>query len=118
MVIESRTYAARPPKCQIATQSGPMLVINGALHPKFQPESTSRKRRNGVGVSRSGIVHFAISDGFVRFHDFATLFLDRLDSPDALFLDGTVSRLYAPALGRNDPGVRMGPILGVTEAKD
>ncbi|WP_394198992.1 phosphodiester glycosidase family protein [Litoreibacter albidus] len=111
-VIESRTFAADPPACRIATQSGPMLVIDGKLHPKFMPDSTSRKRRNGVGVDRNGRTHFVISNGFVRFHDMATLYRDVLDSPNALFLDGTVSRLYAASEGRVDAGPRMGPIIG------
>ncbi|PTX57665.1 uncharacterized protein YigE (DUF2233 family) [Litoreibacter ponti] len=117
-VIESRAFAANPPKCRIATQSGPMLVINGKLHPRFLPDSTSRKRRNGVGVDRAGRTHFAISNGFVRFHDFATLFRDVLDSPNALFLDGSISRLHAPELGRSDGGSRMGPIIGQVRARD
>ena len=89
-----------------------MLVINGALHPRFMADSPSKKRRNGVGVDASGVTHFAISNGPVRFHDFATLFRDVLDVPNALFLDGTVSRLYAPELKRNDTGYRLGPIIG------
>lgn len=111
-VFESRAFVASQPSCRIATQSGPMLVIDNKIHPRFMPDSTSRKRRNGVGVSRDGSIHFVISDGFVRFHDFATLFRDALDSPNALFLDGSISRLYAPQLGRDDTGVRMGPIIG------
>lgn len=111
-VIESRIFAANPPDCRIATQSGPMLVIGGKLHPKFTPDSTSKKRRNGVGVDTQGSTHFVVSNGFVRFHDMATLYRDVLDSPNALFLDGTVSRLYSLAEGRSDPGPRMGPIIG------
>ena len=111
-VIESRTFAANPPECRIATQSGPMLVIDGKLHPKFTPDSTSKKRRNGVGVDLQGRSHFVVSNGFVRFHDMATLYRDVLDSPNALFLDGTVSRLYSAEEGRSDAGARMGPIIG------
>lgn len=96
-----------------ATQSGPMLVIDGALHPKFLPDSTSRKRRNGVGVREDGTVVFALSDTPVTFHEFATYFRDELKTPNALYLDGTISRLYAPELSRNDPGLAMGPIVGV-----
>ncbi len=99
-----------------ATQSGPMLVIDGDIHPSINADGTSRKRRNGVGVSEDGeTVYFAISDGAVTFHEFASLFRDRLDAPNALFLDGQVSRLYAPMIGRNEPGLDMGPIVGVVE---
>lgn len=96
-----------------ATQSGPMLVIKGEMHPKFLADSTSRKRRNGVGVREDGAVVFAISDTAVTFHEFATYFRDTLKCPNALYLDGTISRLYAPEIARDEPGLAMGPIVGV-----
>ncbi|MGR3491753.1 MAG: phosphodiester glycosidase family protein [Shimia sp.] len=115
-VIESRAYAQRPPGCTHATQSGPMLVIDGALHPRFLPDSDSRKRRNGVGTSADGTrVVFAITDNAVTFHEFGTFFRDGLGLPQALFLDGSISRLYAPGIGRRDAGMRMGPIVTVME---
>lgn len=100
-----------------ATQSGPMLVIRGDIHPRFLVDATSRKRRNGVGVREDGTVVFALSDTAVTFYEFATFFRDDLDTPDALYLDGTISRLFAPELDRNDPGVAMGPIVGVVATK-
>jgi len=113
-VIETLTYQAAPPDCTFATQSGPMLVIDGALHPRFLPDSTSRFIRNGVGTSADGRqVVFAISSQGVTFDAFGRLFRDALALPNALFLDGNVSRLHAPDFGRSDPGRRMGPILGV-----
>lgn len=79
-----------------ATQSGPMLVIDGALHPAFEPNGTSRYRRNGVGVRPDGTVVLAISRRVVSFGAFARLFRDELGCPDALFLDGAVSALAGP----------------------
>ncbi len=115
-VWESDAYAAADPACTYATQSGPMLVIDGALHPKFLPDSRSFKLRNGVGTSADGSrAVFAISNGYVTFHHFARLFRDYLGLPNALFLDGSVSRLHAPSIGRSDGGFRMGPILGVVD---
>ncbi len=116
-VVESRAFAARPPACRHATQSGPMLVIGGRLHPRFLPDATSRHIRNGVGVSADGRrAVFAISDEPVTFHEFARLFRDGLGLPDALYLDGSVSRLHAPALGRSGAFGRMlGPIVGTVE---
>jgi uncharacterized protein YigE (DUF2233 family) len=114
-VIETRRFAADPPACRYATQSGPMLVIDGALHPRFLADGTSTYIRNGVGTSADGQrVVFAISDVPVNFHTFGTLYRDTLGLPNALFLDGNISRLYAPQIGRNDFGFRMGPIVGVT----
>ncbi len=114
-VIESRTYAANPPRCDFASQSGPMLVIDGALHPRFLVDSDSRYIRNGVGVETDGVtVHFAISDNRVNFHSFGRLFRDALNTPNALYFDGKVSRLHAPSLGRSDSGFPLGPIVGAT----
>ena len=113
-VTESLAYESLAPDPTFATQSGPMLVIEGKLHPNFNADGPSRKRRNGVGVATDGTLHFAISDVPVNFHSFATLFRDELDTPNALFLDGVVSKLYAPDLGRNETGLDMGPIVGVT----
>ena len=117
-VIETEAYMADAPDCAYATQSGPMLVIGGELHPRFLEESESRYVRNGVGVSADGRrVEFAISERPVTFHEFARLFRDGLGTPDALFLDGNVSKLHAPALGRSDGGRAMGPIVGVVRPR-
>ena len=113
-VIESLAYAADPPDCRDATQSGPMLVIGGDLHPDFKPDSDSLNIRNGVGTSADGTrAVFAIANEPVNFHHFARFFRDELGLPDALYLDGRVSRLYAPGLARNDFGAPMGPMVGV-----
>ncbi|WP_430403363.1 phosphodiester glycosidase family protein [Hyphomonas sp.] len=119
-ITESRAYEALfpagPPR--FATQSGPMLVLDGALHPDFNADGPSRKRRNGVGLSADGrTVHFAISDAPVNFHTFARLFRDRLGTPNALYLDGVVSRLYAPGIQRDEPGPDLGPIVAVVSAQ-
>lgn len=113
-VIESRAFGKARPDCRLATQSGPMLVIDGDLHPRFLPHSDSRYIRNGVGVSRDGgTAWFAISDSAVTFHEFGRFFRDALKARDALYFDGSISRLYAPELGRADWGRSMGPVIGV-----
>ncbi|SPH24780.1 hypothetical protein DEA8626_03817 [Defluviimonas aquaemixtae] len=118
-VVETRDFAAERPDCQYATQSGPMLVISGALHPRFLEESDSRYIRNGVGVSADGSrAYFVISEGAVNFHSFARMFRDALGTPDALYFDGNVSRLYAQELGRDDFGFPMGPIVGLVGPAD
>jgi len=112
-VVETLAFRADPPACRFASQSGPMLVIDGELHPRFLPDSTSRHFRNGVGVEADGrTVHFAISDERVTFHEFGSLFRDALGTPNALYFDGNVSRLFAPSAGRHDTGFPMGPIVG------
>ena len=119
-VVESRAFAADRPRCRFATQSGPMLVIGGKLHPRFLPRGTSKHIRNGVGVAADGVtVHFAISEDRVNFHAFGRLFRDVLGTPNALYLDGKVSRLYAPGIGRADLGFTpLGPIVGAAVPQD
>ena len=113
-VIESRAFAKGGTTCRYATQSGPMLVIDGALHPKFLATSDSLYIRNGVGVSPDGTrAVMVISNTAVNFHSFARFFRDQLGTPNALYLDGSISRLFAPDLNRHDGGFPMGPILGV-----
>ncbi|MDP3195984.1 phosphodiester glycosidase family protein [Tabrizicola sp.] len=117
-VIESRTFKRDRPECRYATQSGPMLVIDGQLHPKLLPGSDSTYIRNGVGVSEDGTrAVFAISNDAVNFHSFARLFRDELGLFEALYFDGNISRLYAPSLDRHDGGFPMGPIVGTVVPK-
>ncbi|GLS85853.1 hypothetical protein GCM10010873_08270 [Cypionkella aquatica] len=113
-VIETLAFEAEKPDCRYATQSGPMLVIDGALHPKFLADSESVNIRNGVGTSEDGSrAVFAISNQAVNFYAFARLFRDGLGLPQALYFDGSISRLYDHDSGRHDAGFPMGPMLGV-----
>lgn len=118
-VIETLRYQREQPVCRAATQSGPMLVIDGELHPRFLPDSTSRYIRNGVGTTTAGDrAIFAISRNPVTFHQFARFFRDALALPQALYFDGNISRLHAPQLGRSDSGFRMGPVIGLPVPAD
>ena len=113
-VIETLAFAAEKPACRYASQSGPMLVIGGRLHPKFLPDSDSLNIRNGVGVTADGTrAVFAISNQEVNFYTFARLFRDGLGLPEALYFDGSISRLYDHDSGRHDAGFPMGPMVGV-----
>ncbi|MQQ08095.1 hypothetical protein GFB49_06500 [Epibacterium sp. SM1979] len=117
-VFETLAFRDSGVTCDYATQSGPMLVIDGALHPRFLPDSTSYYVRNGVGTSADGTrVVFVISRNAVTFHQFGSLFRDHLELPSALYFDGNISRLHAPQIGRSDAGFMMGPIVGVVEDK-
>ena len=114
-VMETQAYAKAGLSPQAATQSGPMLVIDGQIHPRFLPDATSLQIRNGVGILPDGRVAFAISNDPVRFHDFAMLFRDRLHCANALFLDGSISSLYSPEIRRHDRGAVMGTIIAVVK---
>ena len=117
-VMETGQFRAKKPQADFATQSGPMLVIDGAIHPAFIVNSNDRKPRNGVCASSPTEVHFVMTGGLVNFHDFARYFRDGLHCRNALFLDGgRASGIYASGLGRDDaPGHGgYGPIIAVVE---
>ncbi len=114
-VIESSEYPKLRERVILATQSGPLLVRGGKLHPAFKANSESRLFRNGVGVPSPDVALFVISEAPVNFYEFATLFRDKLRCPDALFLDGTISSLHALELKRSDFRMDLGPIIAVTK---
>jgi uncharacterized protein YigE (DUF2233 family) len=116
-VETTEAYVARSPSPRWATQSGPMLVVAGKLHPAIQPDGRSRYIRNGVGVAGPGAALFVISDRPVSFGRLARLFRDRLRCQDALYLDGSVSSLWAPSLNRMDDSYALGPLLIVSERR-
>jgi len=118
-VVETKNYM--PERRVInAIQSGPILVSNGSIHPRFIPGYHSKHIRNGVGVDLEGRVVFAISNEPVNFHDFGTLFRDVLNCPNALYLDGSISEMYAPRLNRFGgwPWREFTTIIGITKRSD
>jgi uncharacterized protein YigE (DUF2233 family) len=112
-VMETGAYIAANLMPEYATQSGPLLVSGGALHPRFEANGKSRHVRNGVGVRPNGTAVFVISLSEVSFGSFARLFRDALGCPDALYFDGVVSALSngrKTILGGKYPA---GPIVAV-----
>ena len=118
-VVSTEDYAAgRVPVERVgyATQSGPLLVQDGTLHPAFGPRSTSCRTRTGVGVTEDGQVVLAISNGAVNLYDFARHFRDTLGTPDALYLDGGYpTRFWVPRQGRQEDGAFAGIIAVVRD---
>lgn len=94
-----------------ATQSGPMLLIDGKLHPKIDPDGESRFVRNGVGIAPGGKPVFVISIDAVSFGKLARFMRDRLKVRDALYFDGSVSSLWDPANNRMDAFTDLGPMV-------
>ena len=96
---------------EFGTQSGPMLVVGGKLHPEITPDGPSRTVRNAVGIDEQGRAHFVISSAPISFGKLARFYRDELKVKNALYLDGSVSQLWNPATGRIDAGAAIGPIL-------
>ena len=95
------------------TQSGPMLLINGKIHPKITENGPSQYTRNAVGVDKDGRAHFVISEEPVSFGRMARMMRDHAGTPNALYLDGKVSALWDPANGRMDVKYPIGPMVVV-----
>ena len=108
-------YRSKKNKIKFATQSGPMLLIGGEIHPVFQNNSTNRKIRSGVGIVSNKKVVFIISIDEVNFYDFAYLFKLLFNSKDALFLDGAISRMYLYDLAPQEKGGSFGPMISVVK---
>ncbi|HLK29224.1 MAG TPA: phosphodiester glycosidase family protein [Puia sp.] len=101
-------------KIKYATQSGPMLVIDGKIHPAFKQGSMNVNIRNGVGILPNNDAVFIMSKKEINFYDFAAYFLS-LGCKNALYLDGFVSRTYLPEKNWAQTGGDFGVIIGVTK---
>ncbi len=105
-------YASTNFVANYATQSGPMLVINGQINPQFLKDSKSLKIRNGVGV-KNNQVYFVISRTPVSFYEFAKVFKDDLAIDQALYLDGSISSIYLPTQNLYLQRAKLGPIVAL-----
>jgi uncharacterized protein YigE (DUF2233 family) len=101
---------------QYATQSGPMLLIDGQMHPAFKEGSKNLNIRNGVGILPNNQVVFAMSKAEINFYDFAKYF-QSLGCKNALYLDGFVSRTYLPEINWKQLDGNFGVMIGVTAEK-
>lgn len=97
-----------------ATQSGPMLVIDGQIHAAFKAGSPNLYIRNGVGILPDNTIVFAISKTEISLYDFAKYFQD-LGCKNALYLDGFISRVYWPEKNWTQTDGNLGVMIGVTK---
>lgn len=82
-------------KIRAAVQSGPMLLIEGEYNPYFISDSDSYRIRSGVCVRNQGqSVIFVVTEDKVNFYEFARFFKEQLTCQNALYLDGTLARIY------------------------
>jgi uncharacterized protein YigE (DUF2233 family) len=109
-----KTEDYKPKDVKFATQSGPLLLINGKIHTKFNKGSKNLNIRNGVGILPNNQLLFAMSKQEINFYDFATYFKSK-GCKNALYLDGFVSKTYLPEKGWNDLGGQFGVIIGETK---
>jgi uncharacterized protein YigE (DUF2233 family) len=113
-VRTSEAFKADAKPVRWATQSGPMLLVDGELNAQFVDDSASLKWRSGVCARSPTDVVFAVSEAPVNFHTFGRLFRDRLGCRDALYLDGSISQLYVAGQGyAGAPAFMVKPYAGI-----
>lgn len=110
-IAESSAFARRGAQALEATQSGPLLLLDGKIPAGISPRSRHRKLRSGVCVIDAQKVALGISRAEVTFHQLARMFAQALSCRSALYLDGTISGLHAPQLHRADED--RGPFAGI-----
>ena len=114
-IIESTQYPRLQEKVYFATQSGPILVYRGNIHPGFDPESTNRYIRSGVGLIAPEELVFVISSTPVNLFEFADLFKRHFKCEMALYLDGAQSDMFMPELGRfSSNKQQLGPMVAIS----
>ena len=113
-ILDTVAFLNAKPDVKFATQSGPMLVIDGTIHPRFEPDGASRFVRNGVGLTEDRKLIFAISRDPVSFGAFARLFKHEFKCPNALYFDGVVSAFSIGDSIIVGGGYPAGPIVSVT----
>lgn len=101
---------------RFATQSGPMLLVDGVIPPAFRQGSTNLNIRNGVGILPDHTILFVMSKKAVNFYDFADYF-KRMGCCQALYLDGFVSRTYLPAKNWIQTDGDFGVLIGVVSTR-
>lgn len=112
-VVESQKISGRNDwrTVGLATQSGPLLVYDGHIHPAFKEDSKNFNIRNGVGVINAKTVVFIISRDPVSLYDFALIFKEDFHCENALYLDGFISALYLPELEQS--AANPSPFAGI-----
>ncbi|MDR2204682.1 MAG: phosphodiester glycosidase family protein [Flavobacteriaceae bacterium] len=112
-IVETKKFQKNA-NIKYATQSGPMLLMNGKINPVFQEQSKNLNIRNGVGILEDGNIVFAMSKKEINFYKFA-LFFKKMGCKSALYLDGFVSKTYLPEKNWIQEDGDFGVIIAITE---
>jgi uncharacterized protein YigE (DUF2233 family) len=100
---------------EYATQSGPMLIVDGKVDMVFKKGSVNTCIRNGVGLLPNGNILFAISKQPINFYDFAKYF-QLMGCKQALYLDGIISKMYEAEVQSIPEHTPFGVIIAVSKS--
>ena len=117
LIAKTESYQKLKFNAEYATQSGPMLVIDGQINPQFLKDSDSFKIRNAVGIKDQSL-YFVISRNALSFYQFAQFFQQQLKVQNALYLDGSISSAYIPQLKRSDSLFNLGPMVAYIDQQN
>lgn len=117
VILTTKQYVQSNFKAEFASQSGPMLLLDGKINSIFSPSSDSLKIRNGVGIKNNQL-YFVISREKMNFYDFANIFKTQLKVEQALYLDGSISSAFIPQAKRHDQIYDLGPMIVYSESKN
>jgi len=106
-----------------ANQSGPMLLIEGDINPLFNRDSQNKRIRSSVctKTSKEEIapqVVFTLSEQAVTFYEFSKFLKKRVGCKNALYLDGTISKIYSPLHDEEYFEGDFAVIIGVTKSSN
>ena len=118
-IARTSTFAtAMPADVRLATQSGPILLEDGAMPAesvRAAPGPSARRLKRNAVCADHGVATLVIVDSAVTLHELALHLRDQVGCRNALYLDGAISQVLDARSGRSDVGVPLGPILGVVE---
>lgn len=107
-IVKSTQYVTNNVK--YATQSGPLLLYEGEINPKFSRTSVNYNLRNGVGIMPNGQVVMVLAEN-ITLYNFASIFKEKFQCQNALYLDGAISQMYIENEDRKDLGGNFGVII-------
>lgn len=113
-IVRSKSFK-KSKHIKFAAQSGPLLVFNGKISKNFGKKSVNKKTRSGVGKINDSTVVFIISLKPVNFYDFASVFKNKFKCKNALYLDGVISRMYAPEIKMNKVSGNFSTFISLTK---
>jgi len=114
VIVETQKFR-QSTEIKYATQSGPILLMNGEINPIFQKDSKNLNIRNGVGILKNGDLLFVLSKEAISFYNLARFFKES-GCENALYLDGFVSRAYLPEKNWVQNDGDFGVMIGITTA--
>lgn len=111
-----KRYGKNSKGVRLATQSGPLLLINGKINRRFIANSKSPYTRNGICTTRSGTVFFIATEGSTQsnLYQFAQA-AKKMGCYQALYLDGSISKIYQRGVNSTFHFRHFVGILAVTE---